>query len=156
MDAVTYPHAGVQRRLNESFVAFKPRIDQNPELARRFLVSWTPGILFLDGQENIHYRAYGYHPPEDFEHLLHVGHGMVEFNQGRFPQALAVFTRAAEDAQRTAVQPEAIYWQGVSRYKTGDPEGLGRTWNRLLDLYPHTLWAQKASIIRPQAAAAAA
>jgi hypothetical protein len=65
MDAVTYPHAGVERRLNEGFVAFRPRIDQNESLAQRFLVAWTPGLLFMDDLENVHYKTFGWHPPED-------------------------------------------------------------------------------------------
>jgi tetratricopeptide (TPR) repeat protein len=154
MDAVTYPHGGVERRLNNSFVAFKPQIDRNDALARRFLVTWTPGIIFVDGLENIHYRAYGYHPPEDFEHLLDVGRGMVEFNRNNYQGALPIFAGAAEESQRTGLQPEALFWMGVCQYKTGDKEGMIRTWTRLLDLYPQDLWGKKASIIRPLAAAA--
>lgn len=154
MDAVTYPHGGVVRRLNESFVAFKPRIDENDALAKKYLVTWTPGIVFVDALENLHYRAYGFHPPEEFEHLLHVGHGTLEFNRGNYKEALGIFSRVTEDPERTDLQPEALYWLGVCHYKTGDKEGLMRTWARLLDHHGHSLWARKASFIRPQAAAA--
>ena len=154
MDTVTYPHPGVERRLNESFVAFKPQIDQNETLAKRFVVTWTPGIIFVDSFETVHYRAYGYTPPEEFEHLLHVGHGMMEFDRGHYDEALMIFGHAAEDLQKTALQPEALYWYGVCQYKTGDKEAMARSWNRLLELYPESLWAMKASILRPQPAAA--
>ena len=153
MDAVTYPHGGVERRLQESFVAVRIHIGENQELAKHFFAVWTPGLLFLDGQANIHYRAYGFHPPEDFEHLLHVGHGMTLLNQGKVEPALAVFKRAAEDPERTALQPEAIYWTGVCRYKSGDKEGMPQEWTRLLDLYPDSPWAHKVEFIKPRAAA---
>jgi hypothetical protein len=155
MDAVTYPHRGVERRLGESFVAYRPQIDQQKDLARKFAVVWTPGLLFLDGLETLHHRAYGYHPPEEFEHLLHVGHGLVEFGNGRPSSALPILARAAGDAERTAVQPEALYWLGVCQYKAGDKEAMVRTWERLMDSFPSSLWALKASVLRPPAQAAA-
>ena len=155
MGTVTYPHGGVERRLNESFVAFRPQLDQNEPLATKFLVHWTPGILVLDGLENVHHRAFGYHPPEDFEHLLDVGLGLIQFNSGNYKAAIPFFARAGEDAERTGVQPEALYWLGVSRYKSGDKDGLSKTWSRILDLYPQSLWAKRVSFIRPAASSAA-
>jgi tetratricopeptide (TPR) repeat protein len=155
MDAVTYPNAESERILNEEFVAFKPQIDRNEALARRFFVGWTPGIVFLDGQENLHHRAFGFHPPEEFAALLRVGRGTIEFHRGDFQAALATFSRAADDVRRGEIQAEALYWQGVSRYKTGDKDGMARAWNRLLDLFPESLWAKRASFIRPRAGAAA-
>jgi hypothetical protein len=156
MDAVTYPHGGVVRRLNEDFVAVKVHIQENEALARRYFTTWTPGLLFLDGQENIRHRTYGFHPPEEFEHLLHVGHGMIALGQGDAQRAVSIFTRAAEDAERSLVQPEALFWLGISRYKTGDKDGMGRAWNRILDLYPDSLWARKTDFIRAKAAEKAA
>jgi hypothetical protein len=154
MDAVTYPHGGVERRLNESFVAARIHIGENQDLARKFFAVWTPGLLFLDGRENIHYRAYGFHPPEDFEHLLHVGHGMTLLDQNQVDAARGVFERAALDAERSALQAEALYWTGVCRHKSGEKEGMGESWKRILDLYPDSPWAHKVEFIRPRAAAA--
>ena len=51
MDTVTYPHGGVERRLTQHFVAVRPQIDAEKDLAKKFFVGWTPGFLFLDGQE---------------------------------------------------------------------------------------------------------
>lgn len=153
MDAVTYPHGGVERRLNE-FVAARIPIAENGELARRFFTVWTPGLLFLDADENVHYRAYGFHPPEDFEHLLHVGHGMLRLDRGDARAAAEAFARAADDPERSALQPEALYWLGVSRLKGGDKDGMTAAWTRLLDKHPGSLWAHKVGFIRPRAAAA--
>ncbi|HEX7899639.1 MAG TPA: tetratricopeptide repeat protein [Planctomycetota bacterium] len=152
---MTYPRAESERALNEDFVTFRPRIDAHEALARRFLVGWTPGLVFLDGTEAVHYRAFGFHPPAEFDHLLRVARGTIAFQQGDFARALEAFSRAADDPRHSALRPEAIYWQGVSRYKTGDKDGLAKTWSRLLDLYPDSLWAQRASVIRPRAGAAA-
>jgi tetratricopeptide (TPR) repeat protein len=152
---VTYPRAESERALQEDFVAFRPQIDRHEALARRFFVGWTPGLVFLDGDEAVHYRAFGYHPPVEFEHLLRVARGTMAFQRGDVAGALEAFSRAADDVRHSALRPEAIYWQGVSRYKTGDKEALAATWTRLLDLYPESVWAQRASVIRPRAGIAA-
>jgi len=155
MGSVTYPHGGVERRLNESFVAFKPQIDLNQELAKKYEVHWTPGIVILDEMENMHYRAFGYHPPELCEHLLDIGRGMTHFDLGRYREAAEAFTRVTEDRTRSPLTPEALYWLGVARYKTGDKSAMTQVWSRLLDEHPQSLWAQKAGFIRPGATAAA-
>ena len=154
MDAVTYPHGGVERRLNESFVAVRLHIAEQQELAKKFVAVWTPGLLFMDGRETVHYRAYGFHPPEDFEHLLHVGHGMTLLDQGKVEPARVAFERAALDPEPSALQPEAIYWTGVCRYKGGEKDALSQVWTRILDQYPDSPWAHKVEFIKTKAAAA--
>jgi TolA-binding protein len=79
---------------------------------------------------------------------------MMELNKKNYQAAVAAFARAGEDAERTAVQAEALYWLGVARYRSGDKDGMPKTWSRLLDLYPESLWAKKAGFIRKAAAAA--
>ncbi|HXG60250.1 MAG TPA: tetratricopeptide repeat protein [Planctomycetota bacterium] len=153
MDAVTYPNEESERRLNESFVALRVPFDRNGVLERRWAVSWTPGILVLDSGERVHYRAYGYHPPEEFAHLLGVARGMTEFDAGDFEQASRTFSRVVEDVRRSAMVPEALYWLGVARYKAGDRDGLVRAWSRLLDEHPENLWARRAGFIRAPARA---
>lgn len=155
MGTVTYPQGGVERRLLQHFVCVRPQIDLNKDLAKRFLVSWTPGLLFLDGLENVHHRASGFHPPEMFEHLLDLGRGMIEFNLGRYLAAINAFAAVTEDDQASPLQAEALYWLGVARYKSGDKEGMPRAWNRLIDLYPDSAWAPKAGFIREKAGARA-
>jgi len=152
MGTVTYPHGGVERRLLQHFVCVRPQIDLEKDLAKRFLVSWTPGLLFLDGLENVHHRAFGFHPPEMFEHLLDLGRGLVEFNLGRHNGAITALAEVTEDDQASPLQAEALYWLGVARYKSGDKEGLSRAWNRLLDLHPESAWAPKVGFIREKAA----
>src|SRR3977135_2429290 len=126
MGTVTYPHDGVERRLANHFVAVRPQIDLEKDLAKRFLASWTPGLLFLDSLENVHYRATGFHPPEMFEHLLDLGRGMVEFNRARFNGAINAFAAVTEDDHPSPLQSEALYWLGVARRKTGGQGGKGQ------------------------------
>lgn len=154
MDAVTYPHGGVERRLNEKYVAVRPHIVENAAIAKRLLVTWTPGIVILDGSENVHYRATGYHPPEECEHMLDIAHGIWNLDRGQHRDASHDFLCVVEDDHRTVLEPEAFYWLGVTQHKSGDKDGMLRTWNRLIDAYPETIWAKRAGFIRPQAVAA--
>jgi len=156
MGAVTYPHGGVERRLNETFVAWKPQTDQHAGLAKTYGALWTPAIFFVDSDEVVHHRVYGYHPPEEMEHLLHIGLAKVEFGHERYREAAAAYQKVTEDPQKTALVPEALYWLGVALYKAGDKEALARTWSRLLDHHPNSLCAKRASVIRPAPPATAA
>src|SRR6187549_620568 len=97
MDAVTYPRAESERALSEDFVALRAQIDKNEALAKRFRAAWTPGLVFLDEEDSVHYRAFGYHPPVEFEHLLRVGRGMIEFQRGQYARAAEAFQHAADD-----------------------------------------------------------
>lgn len=153
MDAVTYPTPEVETLLDESFVACRVKIDD--PLAKRYSAEWTPGLFFLDTEGTVRYRAFGFHPPRDFLHLLRVARGTIDFERGSFKDALASFAVAADDARGSSLQPEALYWQGVCRYKLGDKGGMGEAWTRLMDLFPWSPWARKASFIRPAAGAAA-
>ena len=148
MDTVTYPNGGVERRLNEEFVPLRLRIDEHKDLAKRFDTSWTPGLVVLDADEKVHYRAQGFFPPEEMEHLLHVGRAMIDFDRSDWAKAAEGFAKAADDAVRTAVQAEALYWKGASQLKTGDKEGVKASWLRLQREFPDTVWAKKASVIR--------
>ncbi|HKQ40744.1 MAG TPA: hypothetical protein VJ063_21935 [Verrucomicrobiae bacterium] len=43
--------------------------------------------------------------------------------------------------------PEALYWQGVSRYKSsGDPTALQQTADAFKTRYRESTWAKKASV----------
>lgn len=148
MDAVTYPNPESERLLNERFVPLRLPLAEQPELARTFDVHWTPGLVVLDDQEKVHYQAFGYHPPEDFQHLLRVARGAIDFSRSDYSSALAWFSTAADDVRDSAIKPEAIYWQGVCRYKLGDRDGMGWAWSRLLETYPKSVWARRASVIR--------
>ena len=150
MGTVTYPHGGVERRLTQNFVCLRPQIDVEKDLAKKFLATWTPGFFFVDGQENLHHRASGFHPPEMFEHLLDVGRGLIDLNLARYDEAARIFSAVAEDKDSSPLQAEALFWLGVARYKAGDKEALGNTWSLILDRHPNSLWAPKVAFIREE------
>jgi len=148
MDTVTYPHPGVRAALDEGYVGTRLELGANEETARQLNVAWTPGLLVLDPSERIHYRAYGYYPPEEFRQFLGTARGVAEIHRGNFKDAIAAFSRVAEEGAQTSFQPEALYWLGVSYYRCGDREALMKVWNALLDKHPTNLWAKKVSFIR--------
>jgi hypothetical protein len=59
-----------------------------------------------------------------------------------------------EEAQRLTAgdpvrEPEALYWSSVAAYQaTHDANNLVQGWNRLLDRFPKSDWAEKAAFIR--------
>jgi thioredoxin-related protein len=148
MDAVTYSNAGVTKLLRKQFACYRPELAKTTTLAKRFNIRWTPGLVFLDASENLHYMTYGYHPPEEFRALLGIARACADFNRGKFREAAAIFSKVVKEEAGSTFKPEALYWLGVARVKCGDRKSLLKNWNELLDKHPGSIWAKKASFIR--------
>jgi hypothetical protein len=148
MDAVTYPDAEVQNRLARYFVCSRQPIESQVELARRFAVPWTPGLLFMDPDEGVFYRGYGFYPPREFAPMLTVAYGLHELGRRNFQGAIDLFQEAVPSSKGTPFEPEVLYWLGVAHYKAGDKDKLASTWNALLEQHPQSLWSKKAGVIR--------
>src|SRR5690606_4236084 len=125
MDAVTYPNSKVVEYLENNVVFFKPRIDHEPELARRFATAWTPGLLWLDAEGTPQHRNTGYFEPDEFlaEHLL--GAGKVLGGSGDWEGALEQFEELVSQYPKSFAAPAGHYWAGVASKKaTDDASGL--------------------------------
>ncbi len=148
MDAVTYPDPRVPGALAASFVPVKVNMKEQPDQVKALDAFWTPTFQFRTADGRLARSTSGYLPPDAFLCELAIGRGHVALLEGRFADAEAAF-REAVDLPESVQTPEACYWLGVARYKaSGKPDGLKETWNRLLDRYPQTTWAVRASFIR--------
>ena len=57
------------------------------------------------------------------------------------------YAQVMERYAETAAAPEAVYWSGVSRYKsTNDHTVLGGVAEELREKYPESVWSKKASV----------
>lgn len=151
MDAVTYPHPRVREAL-ASMVPVKVSFTQQSEVAGALGAVWTPTFQFRTPDDRLVRASTGYLEPEAFLVELALGEAMVAFAERRYADAEAACLRAAREAAVSPQTPEALYWLAVARYRaTGRGEALKEGWNELLDRYPGTLWAMKASFIREPA-----
>ena len=144
MDAVTYPDKTVIEFIKKSFIPLQVPFDAKP-LSADFNIKWTPTLitLGLDGKE--HHRTVGFLDPEGFIFNSLLGIGKYHFDNDRYPEALSFFENIIADHPQSNGVAEAIFLQGVSRYKnSGDPKPLKEAYETLSSKYPDSEWTQRA------------
>jgi hypothetical protein len=148
MDAVAYPDSAVTRFINDNFIPLRIPAD-DPELARRFGVRWTPTLLILDADGNEQYRTLGFYPPEDLIPSLLLGMGKAKFNQPDRPAACDCFNRIIADYAGNSLAPEAVYLRGVANYiESHDVNNLLGIYDTLAADYPQSTWLTRADPYR--------
>lgn len=135
----------------EHFVPVRVHVREQAEdfrrLGERFGAEWTPTILMLDPSGVERHRMEGFLPADDFLAQLGLGLGRIHFSAGRFEDAENQFRQVVERHPRADGAPEALYWEGVARYKrTNDPTALADTASAFQKSYTDTTWAKKASV----------
>jgi hypothetical protein len=146
-----YSNERVERMIMNDFVPVRVHVREQAEefrrLGERFGAEWTPTILLLDPAGDERHRIEGFLPADDFLAQLGLGLGRIHFSAGRFQQAEDQFREVVERHRDGDAAPEAMYWEGVSRYKrTSDPSALADTARAFGKAYTDTPWAKKASV----------
>lgn len=148
MDAVAYPDSGVIEFVNSSLVPLRILAD-DPDLAPRFKVKWTPNLLILDTDGTEQYRTLGFYPPRELIASLLLGMGKAFFNRPNRPAACDCFRRIIKEFPDSSLAPEAIYLNGVSNYiESHDVSHLIGIYDRLAADYPDSPWAMRADPYR--------
>ena len=81
------------------------------------------------------------HPIEDDSR------GLRRAGRGLFTEAAQQFSEVVENHPATEAAPEALYWAGVTQYKSlNDPTALSATAEEFRTRYSDTSWAKKASV----------
>ena len=156
-----YSNAAVANFITDHFVPVRVHVrDQKDEFARlgaKFSAHWTPTVLMLDPAGEERSRIEGFLPADEFLALLKLGLARVALDRGDFQEAERRYREVVEEHPDTEAAAEAMYWEGVSRYKgTGEAAALSATASRLAKQYKDSPWARKASVWATPAADAAA
>jgi hypothetical protein len=148
MEAVSFPMPEVVDFLNNKLIALRVPFD-HATLAKEFRVKWTPTLIILDAGREEHHRTTGFLAPEELIPSLLLGLAKVQFNADQFEPALVLLDTLLAKHARSAVAPEAIYLQGVSRYKiTKSAPPLKAAYEKLAADYPASEWTQRAAPYR--------
>lgn len=147
MDAVTYPQDQVAMFISDHFVPVRIHTDDHPELTQKFRVPWTPTFIVLDADGTEHYRDIGYLPPEDFLAHMNLALGRTAFEDRDFATGAKHFQVIVDRYGASELVPEALYLLGVAKNRMpgGKPDDRRAIWKRLMDQYPKSDWAKKAS-----------
>jgi TolA-binding protein len=93
------------------------------------------------------WRIEGYLPKNEFRSQLELGLARIFFMNKQWADAEQRYAQVMERYSETAAAPEAVYWNGVSRYKkTNDHTALGGVAEELGAKYSESVWAKKASV----------
>jgi TolA-binding protein len=93
------------------------------------------------------WRIEGYLPKNEFRSQLEMGLARISFMNKQWADAEQRYAQVMERYSETAAAPEAVYWNGVSRYKkTNDHTALGGVAEELGAKYSESVWAKKASV----------
>jgi len=152
MDEATYPDGVVRMYIEEHFVPVRFNTIERPEVEESFNSGWTPTIIVEDAEGREHRRSQGYLDPKRF--IGEMALARVEDAMDRHDYE-AVIKLSKEALERTegdqAREPEALYWSAVGAFEvSGDRDDLTGGWNRLLEEFPQSEWAEKASYIHKQ------
>lgn len=144
MGAVTYPDKKVISFVEQHMIPLQVKFDAKP-LATDFNVKWTPTIITLDPDGNEHHRTVGFLAPEELIPSLLLGIAKSCFDTGKFDKALVYLDNLLTEYPKSDSAPEALYLQGVSRYKsTENPAPLKEAYETLKVKHPASEWTKRA------------
>ena len=144
MDAVTYPDERVTEFLQKNMIPLRVAFDAQP-LSTDFNIKWTPTLITLDSDGKEHHRTVGFLPPEELIPSLMLGIAKSYFDREKFIEALSTLDKLLKDHPKSDSAPEAIYLQGVCRYKnTREAKPLKEAYEQLQAHYSSSEWTKRA------------
>ncbi|RJQ49947.1 MAG: hypothetical protein C4538_01045 [Nitrospiraceae bacterium] len=143
MDAVTYPEIKVIEFLNQHLIPL--RVPADSKLADEFIVRWTPTLITLDADGKTHHRTLGFLLPDEFISSMYLGIAKTCFDTGQFEKAIVYTDNLLTEYPKSSFAPEAVYLQGVCRYKsTHNAKQLKEAYEILKMKYPSSDWVKRA------------
>ncbi|MBU0729023.1 MAG: hypothetical protein KKE17_09900 [Proteobacteria bacterium] len=144
MDAVTYPDSSVAAFIMENIIPVRVKSDSQP-LATDFNIKWTPSLITLDGKGEEHHRTVGFLDPAQLIPSLILGQAKTAFDADQTDVALTFLGKLLDTYAKSDAAPEAVYLQGVCRYKsTQDPAPLKGAYEKLAATWPENEWTRRA------------
>ena len=100
--------------------------------------------MILDSNGVERFRLEGYLPKDEFRPQLELGLASVAFMNKKWADAERLYSEIVDRYPSSKAAPEALYWKGVSHYKTtNDHTVLGELPKLFREKYPDSIWAMK-------------
>ena len=101
-------------------------------------------MIILDPNGKERFRIEGYLPKDEFRAHLELALARVAFMSKNFADSERRFSEILERYPQSKAAPEALYWKGVSHYKsTNDHTVLGELPGQFEEKYPDSIWDLK-------------
>jgi hypothetical protein len=144
MDAVTYPEPPVVDFIQDNLIPLRIEFGAQP-YCTDYNIQWTPTLIILDPEGKEHHRTTGFLSAEELIPSLMLGMAKSQFDREQFTEAIATIDTLLKNHAKSDAAPEAIYYLGVSQYKsTKNPEPLKVAYTRLKSEYPQSEWTKRA------------
>jgi hypothetical protein len=142
----TWSDEGVQQILEAEFVPVQINALEHEEAMQQPLLAfWTPTLIALCLDGNIHRKWMGFLPPHEF--LGEVALARVAYAMARqdFDEAHRLAQEATQWTQGDTLRhSESLYWQAVAAYKASENQDLLIAgWKDLLGRFPDSEWAKR-------------
>jgi thiol-disulfide isomerase/thioredoxin len=153
MELVTYANELITGYIQTNFVfvkfntAHKLYSFRNTYLSSAHL--WTPCFIVFSNDGSEVRKISGYLPPRQFINEMELGRAMACLRKAQSEEALAVLENLIRVSGDDAITQEALYWAGVCAFYA-DKKNLGALisfWEKLLELYPTSNWAERANCL---------
>jgi outer membrane protein assembly factor BamD (BamD/ComL family) len=119
-------------------------IKENAKNFHRFEAVWTPTVLVMDPDGNERWRLEGYLPTGEFRVNLEMGLARVAYMKKDLADAERRYGEIVERYPDSKFAPEAVYWEGVSRYsRSHDHNTLSDVARTFTEKYKDSIWAKK-------------
>lgn len=144
----TYPNAEIIAYVNDNFVPVQFNQLENRELFEAREIVWTPTVAVCDSSGLERDRFIGYLPPAEYLPRLKLALARAAMFAGNWNEATAHLEDVSSNHENSLVAAESLYWLGVTRWKVSrDREDLNSAWKDLMETYPHSEAAVKASCL---------
>jgi hypothetical protein len=147
----TYPDPEVEGYIERHFAPVRFDTIERPEMEAALASGWTPTLIVEDADGTEHRRSQGYLNAGRFLGEMALSRLQEALNRRDFESASGLAgeaLRLTEDDHHR--EPEAMYWSAVADYRLGggDRERLTEGWERLMERFPESEWAEKAGYVR--------
>lgn len=150
MEITTYQNTEILSYIDQHFIFMKynitnrnvPKIECSPIL-------WTPTIIVFSNDRSEVRKITGYLNHLQFEAELEIGRAMAFLRKAQPNTALEILENLIANTAYKAPIPEALYWAGIGAYflNKRNEESLVPYWERLINDYPESVWAEKADCL---------
>ncbi len=146
MEAESFTDNEVCKLINQHMIAVQTNIDTK-EVYDQYNAIWTPAVIILDYHGHEIQKTLGYLSKDELLSILHLGIAKVYSTVGEFDAANVHFKRLMERYPQSSCIPEAIYFQGVNRYRQkNEPQELRLAYETLLENNPGSNWTGRARV----------
>lgn len=144
----TYPNADVIDFVSDNFVPVQLNQSENLELFRQNKVVWTPTVTICDAFGDELMRWIGYLSPAEFLPKVKFVLARTKIIEQDYAQAVMILEEIVSLHKNSFAAPEAMYWLGVAKWKMNRHfADLSEAWMNLMETYPDSEAAQKASCL---------